>query len=80
MSVNAQSEINNIKNELRSIISELESIERGVRNDFTGIGSDICATRLRGVLENKLYKARNALNNMDSTTVRKEFLAARGGG
>lgn len=35
--------LNSCRRELRSIIAELESIERGIRRDFTGIGEDKCA-------------------------------------
>lgn len=48
--------------ELSSIISELNSIETGIRNEFEGIGEDLCgdcinsiANKYRGVL-NRLYR------------------------
>ena len=36
--------------EVRSIIRELESIERGVRRDFRGIGQDRCANCINAVI------------------------------
>ena len=35
--------LNQCRSELRSIITELRNIEHGVRNDFTGVGQDMCA-------------------------------------
>ena len=35
--------LNQCRNELRSIITELRNIEAGVRRDFKGIGEDMCA-------------------------------------
>ena len=46
------------RNELNSILNELRDIERGVRQDFVGIGQDMCgncieriAVRYDGVLK-----------------------------
>ena len=36
--------LNECRNELRSIISELRDIEWGVRRDFIGIGEDLCGS------------------------------------
>jgi len=80
MNANAQNELYAIKQELGNIISELESIESGIRYDFKGIGNDICANRLRSVLEDRLYKARSTLRNMDTLKVREEFQVAHSGG
>ena len=60
--------LNECRNELRSIISELQDIEWGVRHDFTGIGEQLCGncidkiadkysgvlTRLNRVNQNRL--------------------------
>lgn len=73
MKASAQNELYSIKVELRYIIAELESIEQGIRCDFEGIGNDICADRLKLLLENKLYSARNALNNVDTSRVAEEY-------
>lgn len=51
--------LNSCKSELLSIIRELESIEEGVRNSFTGIGQDYCADSLDAVIrkyQNVLYR------------------------
>lgn len=53
------------RNELRSIIRELESIENGVRSDFVGIGSELCADCLQRV-ENKYEYVLQKLNNVDT--------------
>lgn len=53
------------RNELRSILMELESIENGVRNDFVGIGSELCADCLQKV-ENKYEYVLQRLNNVDT--------------
>ena len=79
MTPRAQNELALIKTELRNIIAELESIERGVRNDFQGIGNDICANSLKAVLDDRLYKAQRTLNNMNTSNVREEFKATHGG-
>ncbi len=51
--------LNSCKNELSSIIRELQSIEEGVRYSFTGIGQDHCADALAAVIrkyQNVLYR------------------------
>ena len=79
MDANARYELNCIKNELDSIISELESIENGVKKDFVGIGNEQCAACIDRVL-NKYYYVRRCLRNLDTTTVTEEFARAHGGG
>ena len=39
--------LNECKNELRSIITELYSIESGLRSDFDNIGEDLCANCIK---------------------------------
>ncbi|NMB33473.1 MAG: hypothetical protein GX992_04440 [Clostridium sp.] len=73
MKASAQTELYLIKQELGSIISELEGIENSIRNEFEGIGNDICANRLRAVLDDRLYKARKTLSNIDTSKVREGF-------
>ena len=60
--------LNECRSELRNIINELRSIETGVRNDFLGVGQEMCAncvgkiadhydgvlTRLNRVNQNRL--------------------------
>ena len=43
MATDVEYELEAIKAEMRSIISELEDISRGVRNDFVGVGNDLCS-------------------------------------
>ena len=52
------------RSELRSIISELESIESGVRRDFTGIGEQLCGDCLSGVIS-KYESVLRRLNNVN---------------
>lgn len=56
------SELDSLKRELASIISELESISASVRNNFIGIGNDRCSNGIDSVI-NK-YKA--FLRKLDS--------------
>jgi hypothetical protein len=77
VNANAQQELYSIKQELNSIISELEDIEWGVRHDFKNIGNNICADRIKATLNDKLYKARNALRNMDTSKVSEQFSGGR---
>ncbi len=79
MNASARNELNSIITELNSIIKELESISSGVRKDFVGIGNEHCANCIDRVLDN-YYTARTKLNNMDTTTIRKGFQPAGGGG
>lgn len=79
MDASARNELASIKRELNSIISELEDISRGVRNDFTGIGSDKCADCINSVI-NQYYYVRRKLNNIDMTTVTESYAQAHGGG
>jgi hypothetical protein len=72
MNSRAQGELNGIRTELNNIIRELESIEIGVRQDFQGIGNDVCASRL-GVIRGRLNQARNLLNNLDTQTLAPGF-------
>lgn len=79
MDANARYELNCIKKELDSIISELESIRNGVKKDFAGIGNEQCAVCIDRVL-NKYYYVSRCLRNLDTTTVTEEFAEAHGGG
>ena len=72
------SELSSIKQELKSIIKELESIEAGIRQDFKGIGSEVCAHCINYVIVYRLYKARNKLSNVDTSRISSEFLAKQG--
>ena len=60
--MDAKAEIASIKRELSSIISEMDDIASGLRSDFTGIGTDICA----GALEKVADKYRGASRKLDA--------------
>lgn len=79
MDSGARNELASIKRELNSIIGELESISRGVRNDFVGIGNDKCADCIDRVL-NQYYYVRRKLNNLDTSTVTDSYAQSHGGG
>lgn len=57
--------LNSCKQELRSIIRELNSIEQGVRSSFSGIGQDRCADCLKVVI-NKYQGVLNKLERVDT--------------
>lgn len=52
MDASARAELNAIKSELRSIITELENISSGLRREFKGIGADVCAKRIDDAVSN----------------------------
>lgn len=79
MDSGARNELASIKRELNSIIGELESISRGVRNDFVGIGNDKCADCIDRVL-NQYYYVRRKLNNLDTSTVTDSYAQSHSGG
>lgn len=64
----SNAELEAIKRELNSIISELESISIGLKNDFKGIGNERCAASIDRVLSH-YYTVRQKLNNLDTTPV-----------
>ena len=76
MDSSARSSLNSIKSDLKSVITQLESIADGLRSaSFMNIGTDLCAnkideaaTRYRTVL--------NKLNNLDTSTVTKAYADA----
>lgn len=52
------------QSELRSIISELQDIEWGVRHDFEGIGQDLCGNCISKISE-KYEGVLRRLNSVD---------------
>ena len=56
--------LNSCRNELRSIINELNAIEDGIRYQFSGIGQENCADCIESVI-NKYRYVLNRLNNVD---------------
>lgn len=79
MTQSALNELYSIKMELNSIIRELESVSYGVRRDFTGIGSNICADKVDNAIRQYRQVAR-LLNNIDTTKVTPQFAGNGGGG
>lgn len=79
MNARAQQELYDIKIELQNIINEMRSISYGVRNDFSGIGSEKCANTISNVVDQYEYVKRK-LNNIDTSAVTDEYAAAHGGG
>ena len=55
-----------VRNELKSIINELDSISDGVRNEFQGIGNEKCADVINKV-NSEYRKALNKLYNIDAS-------------
>ena len=79
MDASASAELESIKRELRSIISELDSIAAGVRKDFVGIGNERCANSIESVA-NHYRGVLRKLQNMDTGTVTESFAKAHSGG
>lgn len=77
MTTQQKNELESIKRELQSMITELESISWGVKKDFSGIGSEQCGACLDTVL-NRYYTARNKLNYLDTNTLTDSFAKSHG--
>lgn len=75
MDTKSKNELYSIKIELNFIISELESISKGIRKDFQNIGNDKCAASIDSVLDN-YYIVKSKLDNIDTKTLTQEFLDA----
>ena len=63
--------LGSIRRELRLIIRELESIAAGISKDFSGIGNDVCARKIRDVID-ECETAQYYLDRVDPSRVRKE--------
>lgn len=75
MDTKSQAELNDIIRELRSVLAELESISRGVRKDFVGIGNEqIAACIDRSCIQ--YDKALKALNSLDTSDIVEGFVTA----
>lgn len=72
MDAAARAELNSIKRELTSIISELESVSYAVKHEFVGIGSEKCGDCIDTVIDRYRYVKRK-LENMDTTKVKEGF-------
>ena len=75
MDTDARAELASIKQELSSIITELDSIADGVRSDFVGIGNEQCASCIDRVADQYRYVKRK-LDNMDTSTVTESYAKA----
>lgn len=77
MNVKGQEELHDIKLELQRIINELDDISYGLKCNFSGIGSEICANSVLRV--SAQYKAvLRKLNQIDTSKISEEFLLAQG--
>ena len=56
--------LNECRNELRSIINEIRDVEDGVRRDFVGIGQDLCGNCI-GKIGDKYDGVLTRLNQVD---------------
>lgn len=65
-------ELNAIKDELQSIINELDRISDGVRSDFRGIGNDTCANCIDRVIS-QYRSVRRQLNKIDTSKVNEGY-------
>lgn len=77
MTAKGRRELEHIKNELRSIILELDSISDGIRRDFSGIGNDQCANSIDKVIS-QCRRAQTKLNNLDTHTLTDSFKKMHG--
>lgn len=60
------------RNELRSIINELNAIEDGIRYQFSGIGQENCADCIESVIS-KYQSVLNRLYNVDQNRIADFF-------
>ena len=67
MAQNLNSEAQQIKRELRNIINELRDLANGIDRDFSGIGNDKCARKIRGVSDHYESNVLAKLNGLDLT-------------
>ncbi|HBM98593.1 MAG TPA: hypothetical protein DD413_04135 [Ruminococcus sp.] len=78
MDANSQYELYLIKQELQSIINELDDIAYGLNTDFSNIGSDMAASCVSRV--SSMYRsAKRKLDSIDTNKVTEEFAAAHSG-
>ncbi len=77
MDQKALQELYSIKAELLRIINELEDIERGLRNDFSNIGTEKAADCISKVIKN--YRTvKRKLDNIDTEKVTEAFAKTHG--
>ncbi len=76
MDIRVKRELEGIREELKKIAAELETVSGGVRRDFTGIGNERCATGIANTAD-RLRVAERKLAQMDTTLLTPEFAAAQ---
>lgn len=65
--------LNECRAELRSIISEIDDIERGIRRDCNGVGEDLCGNCVKK-LGDKYRFVLSLLNNVDYNHLASWFI------
>ena len=78
MDANSKYELYLIKQELQSVINELDDIANGIKRDFANIGNEQCAACVKRVAD-KYRTVKRKLDNIDTSKVTEEFAAAHGG-
>lgn len=78
MDANSQYELYLIKQELQSIINELDDVANGIKRNFSNIGNEQCAACVTRVAD-KYRIVKRKLDNIDTSKVTKEFATSHGG-
>lgn len=68
MTKKGSAQLREYRAELKSIISELETIERHIRSDYSNIGNVQCADSIKSVI-NKYRSALSTLNSVDASVL-----------
>jgi archaellum component FlaC len=77
MNSSAQNRLYSIKQEIQTIINELEHISDGINRDFEGIGNARCASSVNRIAEHYKHVKRK-LNNIDTSKVTEQFAKSHG--
>jgi hypothetical protein len=75
MNANSQQELFLIKQELQSIIKELDDIAYGLNHNFSNIGNDKAASCISKVSV-KYGSVKRKLDNIDTNKLTEEYIAA----
>lgn len=75
--MSGEHELYYIKQELQSIINEIESIAAGIDRGFEGIGNEKCASRLYKLADH-FNEVKRKLNNIDTSKVKDESTVITG--
>jgi len=67
----SQHELDAIKNDLQSIINELEDIASGIKRDFIGIGNEQCASVIIEEAE-RYRKVKRKLDGINISKIKEE--------